>query len=190
MIPAHKALRLVADFLFPQRAIYRLENHLMEALDTLNAKLEELATSNANLKAQVEEGNAKGDALITAVGVVLVRLKELSDAANQGGNVTSADIDAVTAKVQAVLDEQTAAVGELNAQDAELDTATAAATAATAPAPAPAPAPEPAPAPPQDDAFVAVGSTRISDGQIQTEETKAAAVLAWNAAHPEGPVAS
>lgn len=194
MIPAHKALRLVADFLFPQRAIYRLENHLMEALDTLNAKLEELATSNANLKAQVEEGNAKGDALITAVGVVLVRLKELSDAANQGGNVTAADIDAVTAKVQAVLDEQTAAVGELNAQDAELDTATAAATAATAPAPepapAPAPAPEPAPAPPQDDAFVAVGSTRISDGQIQTEETKAAVVLAWNAAHPEGPVAS
>lgn len=44
--------------------------------------------------------------------------------------------------------------------------------------------------PPQDDAFVDVGTVRFSDGEIQTESTKAAAVEAWNAAHPEGPVAS
>lgn len=44
--------------------------------------------------------------------------------------------------------------------------------------------------PPQDDAFVDVGTVRFSDGEIQTEGTKAAAVEAWNAAHPEGPVAS
>lgn len=53
------------------------------------------------------------------------------------------------------------------------------------------PAPAPAPSlPPQDDAFVAVGDTRFSDGQAQTEESKAAAVAAWNDAHPDGPVAS
>lgn len=49
--------------------------------------------------------------------------------------------------------------------------------------PAPAPAPS---APPQDDAFVAVGGTRFSDGQPQTQESKDAAVAAWNAAHPNG----
>lgn len=54
-------------------------------------------------------------------------------------------------------------------------------------APAPAPAPT---SPPADDAFVAVGDIRFSDGAIQTEETKAAAVAVWNAAHPDGPVAS
>lgn len=56
--------------------------------------------------------------------------------------------------------------------------------------PAP-PAPAPAPtSPPQDDAFVAVGNTRFSDGQLQTQESKDAAVAVWNAAHPDGPVAS
>lgn len=35
-----------------------------------------------------------------------------------------------------------------------------------------------------DDAFVAVGATRFSDGAVQTEETLAAAVAAWNAKVP------
>lgn len=43
---------------------------------------------------------------------------------------------------------------------------------------------KPADPPPQDDAFVAVGATRFSDGQVQTEESLAAASEAWTAAHP------
>lgn len=46
------------------------------------------------------------------------------------------------------------------------------------------------PTPTSDDAFVAVGATRFSDGQPQTAESLAAAVAVWNAAHPDGPVAS
>lgn len=169
----------------------------MEAMDQLNARVDELVASNDNLTNQVTEANAKTDALIDAVGTVLTRLQELVDAANQGGNVTAADIQAVADKVNAVLVKQTATIASLDEQDAQTDAATAAATAAAAPAPAPAPAEPPAQppveggagAPPQNDAFVAVGSTRFSDGQIQTEESYAAAVTAWNAAHPEGPVA-
>lgn len=180
-------VRRLADFLFPQRIFYRMEHNLMEALDQLNAKVDALTASNENLTAQVEEANSKADALIEATGIALTRLQELKDAANQGGNVTAADIQAVIDKVDAVLTEQTSTIASLDAQDAQTDAATAAATAATAPVPVPEPAP-PA-APPQDDAFVAVGSTRFSDGQVQTEESLAAAVAAWNAAHPEGPVA-
>lgn len=41
------------------------------------------------------------------------------------------------------------------------------------------------PPPPVDDAFVAVGATRISDGLVQTADTLAAAIVVWNAAHPD-----
>lgn len=169
----------------------------MEALNQLNARVIDLAASNDNLSLQVEEANGKTDALIVAVGTVLTRLQELIDAANQGGNVTAADIQAVSDKVQAVLDKQVTTVAALNAQDVQTDAATAAANAAGTPAVPPAPTGTTAPVdgsgsatpPPQDDAFVAVGSTRFSDAAVQTEETYAAAVKTWNEAHPDGPVA-
>lgn len=41
------------------------------------------------------------------------------------------------------------------------------------------------PAPPQHDAFIDVGATRFSDGQVQTEESLAAASAAWGVANHE-----
>lgn len=120
----------------------------MEALDQLNAKIDELASANTALQTEVSTSNAKADALIVAVGVVTTRLKELADAANQGGNVTTADINAVIARVDQVMAGVTATTAEVVAQEAETDAATAAATAAAAPAPAPAPEPAPAPVEP------------------------------------------
>jgi len=136
--------RLLAVVLFPALATHRSEHRIMEALDTLNAKLEELASANADLKTAVDAGNVKADALNdVVVNVVLVRLKELADAANQGGNVTAADINAVTAKVEAVLASTAATTAEVVAQTADTDATEAAVDAANAPAPAPAPAEAP-----------------------------------------------
>lgn len=160
----------------------------MEALDTLKQSLTDLTAENSSLIAKVELGNTKQDLLIAAVGQVLARLKELQDASNQGGNVTAADLQPLIEQANAVIAASKAEEVKLDAQALETDAGTAAATSAVGEETPPAPAPEPAPAPPADDAFVAVGSTRFSDGQVQTDESLAAAIAAWNTLHPESPI--
>jgi hypothetical protein len=137
----------LADF------IHYFRGELMEALDNLNARIDELVSTNTQLVADVAESNQKQDALIAASGEVVAALERLRDATNQGGTVTAADFEPLLAKVNGVIDAQKAAKIDLDAQDAETDTATATSTAAAtdpnapAPSPAPAPAESPAPAP-------------------------------------------
>lgn len=110
------------------------------ALEELNVKVDQLTASNAELKTQVEEGNAKTDALIAQtenlVAVAATTKDALEAARAELAAMNSTALAPVIAKIDAALADATAAIAAANAQDAETDAAAAgAAAAATAVAP-------------------------------------------------------
>lgn len=107
---------------------------IIMALEELNAKVDQLAAANADLKTQVEEGNAKADALIAQtenlVAVAATTKDALEAARAELAAMNSTALAPVIAKIDAALADATAAIAAANAQDAETDAAAAGAAAA------------------------------------------------------------
>lgn len=104
-----------------------------EQFAALQAKLDEQTAALTTATAKVEEGNGKVDALILGQSQVIDTLIALRDAANQGGNVTAADITAAMTKVQASIDKANSITTSVAAQETETDAAVAAGAGALTP---------------------------------------------------------
>lgn len=109
-----------------------LKETIMQELETLKAKLGELATSNETLAAEVAESNGKTDLLIsaalttnTALLDTTAALKALQEQVANGPTVSPADIQPLIDKTQAILDASVGVLTSITAQDVETDAAVA-----------------------------------------------------------------
>ena len=197
------------DFIAIGKRLIRLEEVFLDRLQTIERSF---MTTAADLQAAVQASN-------DAIANLTVSVDKLIGLASSSAATLAAALKTAAVSGQPVSDAAiTHAIESLRAGAAaataegeKVNAAIAADSPAPVLAPASAPAPEPAHAataevgtavapapiapavpettPPADDAFVAIGATRFSDGQIQTAETLAAAQALHAAAHPAPTVA-
>lgn len=129
------------NFNIPQlSALLAIGERIMTILEDLTDKVNQLTDINANLKAQVEEGNAKTDTLIAQtenlIAVASTTKDALEAARAELAALNSTALAPLLSKIDAAIADATSAIGAANLQDAETDAAAAnAAGAATAVAP-------------------------------------------------------
>lgn len=129
------------NFNIPQLgALLAIGERIMTILEDLTLKINQLTDANADLKAQVEEGNAKTDTLIAQtenlIAVASTTKDALEAARAELAALNSTALAPLLTKIDAALADASSAIAAANLQDAETDAAAAgAAGAATAVAP-------------------------------------------------------
>lgn len=99
-----------------------LKGTIVDQLQTLTAKVDELVASNNALAAKVEEANGKQDALI----VVANSTKDALVAIQQQGQI---DVSPLITKLQSAIDANAVTTASITAQEGQTDAATTSAAA-------------------------------------------------------------
>lgn len=101
--------------------VSNLERKIMATLQELTAKVDELVAKNEQLTVEVEQSTAKTDELIVVAQTCKDALVAALAQIGQGG--TPEQLAVLTAKVQGAIDNASAAIDALDAQDAQTDAA-------------------------------------------------------------------